>query len=111
MRFQLNNGNIILADQAFIDQHHPGAVCLDDQPAQRVTRLTHDQLLRRLTPAEFKAIRAAAKVSDDVDMWLYRFERAHEINLSDQDTISGFLSLESAGLLAAGRAAEILSVA
>lgn len=38
MRFQLSNGNIILADQAFIDQHHPDAVALPDDPAPAAPR-------------------------------------------------------------------------
>ena len=39
MRYQLNNGQVILADQAFIDANHPDAVLLHD-PSIAVPSLT-----------------------------------------------------------------------
>jgi hypothetical protein len=72
-------------------------------------KLTHRQFLKRLTGKEFKAIRQAAKNNPDVDMFLYLFERAQEIDLADPDTIAGLQMLETAGILNAGRAAEILA--
>lgn len=71
--------------------------------------LTHRQFLKRLTAQEFKSILQAAKNNSDVDMFLYLFERAQEIDLADPDTLAGVQMLESAGLLANGRAAEILA--
>lgn len=71
--------------------------------------LTHRQFLKRLTAQEFKSIRQAANNNPDVDMFLYLFERAQEIDLADPDTLAGVQMLESAGLLANGRAAEILA--
>jgi hypothetical protein len=72
-------------------------------------KLTHRQFLKRLTSKEFKAIRQAAKNNPDVDMFLYLFERAQEIDLADPDTVAGLQMLETAGILNAGRAAEILA--
>jgi len=42
MKYRLEDGNIILADQDFIDAHHPGAVLLPDGPlpAQRAAILS-----------------------------------------------------------------------
>ena len=72
-------------------------------------KLTHRAFLKRLTIKEFKDIRQAAKNNADVDMFLYLFERAQEIDLADPDTVAGLQMLESAGILNAGRAAEIVA--
>ena len=110
MRYQLPDGQVIIADQAFIDQHHPDATLLPEQQAvERKTILTHREFLKRLTPAEFKGIRQTAKNNADIDMWMYLFEQSQEVDLTDADTIAGIYALESAGLIGVGRAAEILS--
>jgi len=51
MRYQLNNGQVILADQAFIDANHPDAVLLHD-PSIAVLSLTE------LKAQKISAIRA-----------------------------------------------------
>jgi len=51
MRYQLNNGQVILADQAFIDANHPDAVPLHD-PSIAVLSLTE------LKAQKISAIRA-----------------------------------------------------
>lgn len=79
------------------------------QPSQSKAKLTHRQFLKRLTGKEFKAIRQAAKNNPDVDMFLYLFERAQEIDMADPDTVAGVQMLEAAGIINAGRAAEILA--
>jgi hypothetical protein len=48
-------------------------------------------------------------VSVAVEVWLEKFKQATEINLDDPRTVSGVQALEEAGLIAPGRAAEILA--
>lgn len=73
------------------------------------TSLSPLDFLDRFTTDEIIAIRAAAKVSPEVDAWLYRFDRAQSVDIDDQRTITVVQNLEAAGLIAAGRAAEILA--
>lgn len=80
-------------------------------------RLTKQQFLDRFKPSEMSGILAAAKVSTDVEAWLFRFNNltpdpdGTSVDLNDARTIAGLHSLESAGLLDPGRAVEILSKA
>jgi hypothetical protein len=71
--------------------------------------LTKLQYMSRFTDAELAAIYTAAKASVQVEVWLDKFKLAQEIDLTDPQTIAGVQALEAAGLLAAGRAAEILA--
>lgn len=78
-------------------------------------RLTKQQFLDRLTPAEVAGMLAAAKVAVSVEAWLFRFNNltpdpdGTSIDLQDPRTIAGLQSMEDGGLLAPGRAVEILS--
>lgn len=71
--------------------------------------LTHRQFIKRLTTAEFKKIRQAAKTDADVDMFMYLFERAQGVTMNDPDTVEGVNMLEAKNLINAGRAAAILA--
>lgn len=70
-----------------------------------VTKLEY---LRRFTTEERVAIRAAASVNPVLDDYLRLMELAQEINLDDADTVAAANMLEQAGLIAQGRAAEVL---
>lgn len=74
------------------------------------TTLTKLEYMDRFTDAELAAIYAAAKTSVEVEIWLGRFKLSSKINLTDERTIAGVNALETAGLIATGRAAEILAV-
>lgn len=82
-------------------------------PATR--RLTKLEYMNRFTDAELAGIYGAAKVSPAVEVWLKKFEMAtpdndgKAIDLDDPRTVGGLQALETATLLAAGRAAEILA--
>lgn len=69
--------------------------------------------LRRFTQAERIAIRAAATQSAVLDDYLRLLDttiaQGGEVNLDDVDTIAAVGMLEQVGLIAAGRAAEILA--
>ena len=62
----------------------------------------------RFTDAEQVAIYDAAKTVTQAQIWLDKFKLASDIDVTDPRTIAGINALEAAGLLAAGRAAEIL---
>lgn len=64
---------------------------------------------RRLTQPERIGIRQAAKVSDEVYDFMDLLDTSKFIDLDDPLTQYGLQQLEAAGLLAAGRAAEILT--
>jgi hypothetical protein len=65
--------------------------------------------MNRFTDAELVAIYTAAKTNINVEIWLEKFKLAAEINLDDARTSAGLQVLETAGLIATGRAAEILT--
>jgi hypothetical protein len=95
----------------FADYDHIEVVPLADGTVETTQGyiLTKLEYMMRFTDAELAAIYTAAKQSVQVEVWLEKFKLAQEINLADTQTIAGVQALESAGLLDAGRAAEILA--
>lgn len=77
------------------------------EPTQRT--ISKLEYLRRFTSEERIAIRQAAKVTPVLEDYLAMLELAQDINLDDVDTVAAVQMLESAGLIAAGRAAEVLA--
>lgn len=77
----------------------------EPQP-QPILQLTQLNFLRRFTSQE----RITAKASNDpiIEDFMYLLTLAQDIRLDDQDTIAGVNYLEQQGILAEGRAAEIL---
>lgn len=71
--------------------------------------ITKLEYLRRFTTDERVAIRAAAVANPVLDDYLKLMELAQEINLDDQDTVAAVQMLEQSGLIATGRAAEVLA--
>jgi len=80
--------------------------------ADRATpaRLTRLQFLGRFTDAEMQAIVAAADASPALKAALLKWQTAEGIVLTDPLTQAGVQALEMAGLIAAGRAAQILTI-
>lgn len=74
-------------------------------PAVRI--LTKLEYMDRFTDTELAGIYTAAKSVVQVEIWLEKFKLAAEVNLDDPRTLLGLQAMEAAGLLAAGRAAEI----
>lgn len=105
--------NTIVADEEFVELHFPGKWRLLPEPETVVpakpTTLTKLEYMNRFTDAELAGIYTAAKTVIAVEVWLEKFKLATDINLTDQRTIDGLHALEDAGLLAEGRAAEILT--
>ena len=77
-------------------------------------RLSKKQFLDRFSPAEMSAVLAAAKVSPDVEVWLFRFNSTTPdaeglaIDTADPLTVAGLCALEHAGLIGPGRADQII---
>ena len=67
------------------------------------------KFMKRFTAAEYTAIKSAAASNGDVDFFWQKFLTAQDIVLSDPELIAGLSALEQFGILAPGRAAEILS--
>ena len=76
------------------------------QPAPRI--LTKLEYLRLFTQQERIAIRTAADQTPELFDYLEMLKLAEDINLDDPDTIGAVTLLELAGLIAPGRASEIL---
>lgn len=101
------SGVVLTADeraalQAQFDERPPmdaySAAC-------RMPRLS---FIERFTAAETKLILAAAKVNVDIELYLWKMQQTQDVSLLDPTTIAGVNALEVAGLLAAGRATQIL---
>ena len=75
-------------------------------PQRIVTKLEY---LRRFTGEERVTIRTVAKSNAVLEDYLALLELAEEVNLDDADTVGAVSMLEGAGLIATGRAAEILA--
>ena len=71
--------------------------------------MTKLEYLRRFTVEERVAIRAAAEQNPVLADYLQLMELAQDINTGDPDTVAAVTMLEQAGLIAAGRAQEILN--
>ena len=65
--------------------------------------------LRRFTVEERVAIRAAAAQNAVLADYLQLMELAQDINTGDPDTVAAVTMLEQAGLIATGRANEVLN--
>lgn len=77
---------------------------------ERASRtMTQLEYLRRFTVEERVAIRAAAPANPVLTDYLQLMELAQDINTGDTDTIAAVTMLEQAGLIAVGRAQEILN--
>ena len=108
---QDNVTNTILADAATIGAlgyANFREVPEDAQPTVKPP-LTKLEYMNRFTDAELAGIYTAAKLSVAVEVWLEKFKLASEINLDDPRTATGVQALEANGLIATGRAAEILA--
>ena len=71
--------------------------------------MTKLEFLRRFTQAERVAIRTVAKSNVVLEDYMAMIDLAQEIDTADADTAAGVQMLEQVGLIAEGRAAEILA--
>lgn len=101
------------ADMGFDTHDHtplPEDGVVTDVPILAMT-WTKLEYLRRFTQHERIAIRAAAKVTPQLEDYLQLLELASDVRSDDPDIIAALAMLEAAGLIGAGRADQILGVA
>lgn len=120
MRIEILDGatviNTIEADEAFAQAQHPGAwrVAAEQVAAAPVEdlRITRLAFLDRFADAEAVAIDLASLGATvqaaGLRRYLHKVNSATYIDLGRTDTREGVQALETAGLLGAGRALEIL---
>jgi hypothetical protein len=117
MRYEIldaANGNVVNtidASEDFCAAYYPFYRLVEEPivATPSIRTLTKLAYMNRFTDAELAAIYTVAKSNVQVEVWLDKFKLAEEINLDDSATIAGVQALEAAGLLAAGRSAEILA--
>ena len=120
-------GALLISEQPISTEGHPLQVKTFDMPMPDLTKVEWDcgglnfksktqgriitklAYLRRFTGAERIAIRTVAKTQSELEDYLALLELAEEISPDDPDTVAAVTMLEAIGLLAAGRAAEILA--
>lgn len=73
------------------------------------TSITKLQFMKRFTAAEYAAIKTAAAENDEIDFFWQKFLTAQDIVIGDAELVAGLNTLEQFGILASGRAAEILA--
>jgi len=128
MRIEILDGetviNTIIADEAFAEQHYPGAwrLAADQEESAAPTmsqHLTRLAFRNRFTSAEKVALEIAAlddpaaamparQQAAAVRAYLADVAAATYIDLGREDLRSGVMALEAMGLLATGRGLEIL---
>ncbi len=74
--------------------------------SRRISKLG---FMRRLSATELATIYSLEASEPQVAVWLRMFEMAEDVDLDDQDIQNGIRFFEQSGILAAGRADEILS--
>jgi hypothetical protein len=87
----------------------PEPVIQEEVPPVRISTISKLDYMDRFTDAELAGIYTAAKQFVQIEVWLEKFKLATHIDLDDPRTVSGVHSLEAAGLIGQGRAAEILA--
>jgi len=85
-------------------------VIYDEITASPPAHITLLALNLRMSRAERDVIRSAEITDPDVADLMYLMSKARYIDLNNPVTITGLQMLETKGLLAAGRANEILSM-
>ena len=94
-------------DYPFSEFNHVREKVVEAAPIPRT--ITKLEYLRRFTTVERVTIRTASKSEPVLEDYLAMLDLAQDINLDDLDTIAALAMLEAVGLLAAGRAAEIVA--
>lgn len=113
MRYRIiSTGNTVVADAAFMDEHHGGDYeLLADAPQATSTKLVLTRLAfrNRFTTNEKIALYTAAESNVHLKVYLDDVNAATYIDLTLPETIAGVQLLEAAGIIGSGRANEILT--
>jgi hypothetical protein len=106
------SNRIEAAIEAMDDVAEIAALALEitEADATQPARLTRKAFLDRFSDVEMQTILAAIDATPALRAWYEKFSNAQGVVLTDPQTIAGAQALEIAGLIAPGRAAEILAV-
>lgn len=100
-----NDGNEALTAEQYV------AAVLKPQAdawAQTILSIPSASFILRFTATEIATIMGAAAQVPELQAYLDRLSSEPTVNLSNAEAIAGVLALEAYGLIAAGRAAEIM---
>lgn len=89
-----------------VEEWNPAILNFFTKPNTSITKL---RFMKRFTAAEYAAIKAAAVANGEVDFFWQKFLMAQDIVIGDAELVAGLNALEQFGILAPGRAAEILA--
>lgn len=105
---QLTGGSSVIDSDVPAPAWHveEAAPSVTAQPASRT--ITKLEYMNRFHDDELAALYTAAKSVVQVEIWLEKFKVSEFIDLADPRTVAGVNALEAAGIIGAGRAAEIL---
>jgi hypothetical protein len=112
--YQVDGNPVIIESDAKAEELYPGrwAFLREQAEPPAVRRITQLAFLTRFTDAEAIAIDLASigatVQAASVRRYVKKVDAATFIDLAREDTRQGVLALEASGLLAAGRALEIL---
>jgi hypothetical protein len=122
--------NIIVADQAFVEEHFPDLwelvpeqappPAFETPPEPEPRQLTRRAFHQRFTTGEKIALELAGlddptapmaqrQQAAAIRVYMRDVELASFVDLDNEDTIAGVEALDAGGLLGTGRAAEILT--
>jgi hypothetical protein len=87
-----------------------GNTALPADPIPIITTVTKSQFLALFEPAELLAIATAAQTNPAVNVWLITAQAVENVDLANEETISGLNALATAELLTTARVAVILTV-
>ncbi|MFV0680313.1 hypothetical protein [Ottowia sp.] len=120
-KYKLANGDVIVATPSFIDAHHPGAEILPEAVEVTATtrNITRLAFRNRFSVVEKTALEIASldkataalatrQQAAALRVYLKDVDSSTFIDLDRAETRAGVQQLEALGLLAVGRAAEIL---
>jgi hypothetical protein len=100
---------VVEGDWPFAEYDHVEVNETVEAPAVTPKIVTKGGFIKRFSVEEYATIKAAAQQNAMLDYYWQQFMLAENIDLSDPDTVAGVTMLEQAGLIAQGRAQEILN--
>lgn len=104
--------NVILAeDEAWVAENFPQYTKLPEPIREpiRLTLISKLEFMSRFTDEELEALYAARRASVKIEVWMAKFDASSQIDLDDPRLRSGLLAMQSLGILAHGRADELLT--
>ena len=103
--------NTILADQAFVDAHHPGRhrLVVEAPPPVPVKQITGAAVIDALTDAELADLLSKVKVNANAELAYTRLQRMGATAVDDAKLNTTLNRFVTAGILTAQRKNEILA--